>query len=125
MKTLLTVLFASLCIWTSGQIKTPQSTELWKPVPPVVLPGNGTAPPSDAIVLFDGSNLDQWQNKTGKEAGWIVENGCVTVKRGTGSIVTKKTFADILFYLHSFLDWIKIPLRIIARPPIDTSGIAS
>ena len=100
MKLLLTVLAASLCFWVSGQIRTPQSTEIWKPVPPVVTPGEYTAPPSDAIVLFDGSNLDLWQNKIGKEAGWIVENGCVTVKRGTGSILTKKTFADIQLHIE-------------------------
>ena len=100
MKTLLTILAASLCFWASGQKKTPQSTEIWEPVPPVVLPGDGTLPPSDAIVLFDGSNLDQWENKIGKEAGWIIEGGCVTVKRGTGSILTKETFADIQLHIE-------------------------
>jgi len=100
MKTLLTILAASLCFYASAQKKTPESTEIWKPVPPVVLPGEGTEPPSDAIVLFDGSNLDQWQNKTGKEAGWIVENGYVTVKRGTGSILTKASFADIQLHIE-------------------------
>ena len=32
-------------------------TELWEPVPEVVIPGNLSAPPSDAIVLFDGTDL--------------------------------------------------------------------
>ena len=37
----------------------PADTEVWEPVPKVVTPGmNNTAPPSDAIVLFDGTNLD-------------------------------------------------------------------
>lgn len=39
----------------------PEDTEVWSPVPAVVMPGaTTTAPPSDAIVLFDGKNLDQW-----------------------------------------------------------------
>ena len=32
----------------------PKRTEVWSPIPRVVTPGVGTAPPSDAIVLFDG-----------------------------------------------------------------------
>ena len=38
----------------------PQDTEVWEPVPKVVTPGaTNSAPPSDAIVLFDGKNLDE------------------------------------------------------------------
>src|SRR5690242_2421469 len=39
----------------------PEDTEQWTPVPVKVTPGatEGTAP-SDAIVLFDGRNLDEW-----------------------------------------------------------------
>ena len=39
----------------------PEDTEQWEPVPPKVLPGaSEAAAPSDAIVLFDGRNLDEW-----------------------------------------------------------------
>jgi hypothetical protein len=39
----------------------PEETEIWKPVPPVVTPAAiTTAPPSDAIILFDGKNTDEW-----------------------------------------------------------------
>ncbi len=39
----------------------PEDTEVWKPVPPVVTPGaTNFAPPSDAIVLFDGKNRRRW-----------------------------------------------------------------
>lgn len=100
MKTLLTFFAATLCIWSYAQKKTPQSTELWEPVPPVVTPGDGTLPPSDAIVLFDGSDIDKWQNRRGEEPKWIVENGCVTVKRGTGPIISKEKFGDIQLHIE-------------------------
>ena len=38
----------------------PAATEVWEPVPAVVTPGVGAQPPSDAIVLFDGTDLDHW-----------------------------------------------------------------
>jgi hypothetical protein len=39
----------------------PKATEQWTPVPPVVAPGAAIgSPPSDAIILFDGRNLDEW-----------------------------------------------------------------
>src|SRR5262245_22313788 len=40
----------------------PEDTELWQPSPPIVAPGPGSAaaPPADAIVLFGGTDLDEW-----------------------------------------------------------------
>lgn len=52
----------------------PQDTEVWTPVPRVVTPGRtDDAPPSDAVVLFDGRNLDAWvADKDGSPAKWTV-----------------------------------------------------
>ncbi len=88
----------------------PKATEFYSPVPKVVSPG--TAPsdaPSDAIVLFDGKNLDQWTSvKTpGTPAAWTVTDGVFTVNKPAGNIETKKSFTD--YQLH--LEW-RIPANI-------------
>jgi len=88
------------------QSAKPEDTEVWEPVPSVVTPGaNNTAPPSDAIILFDGKNLDEWvlvQDKT--LAKWIVANGVLTVNKAAGNIETKRSFKN--YQLH--IEW-KIP----------------
>jgi hypothetical protein len=75
-------------------------TEVWEPVPKIVTPGIGTAPPSDAIVLFNGTDLSQWVSEKGGKAGWDIKDGIVTVKPGTGGIVTKQPFGDIQLHLE-------------------------
>ncbi|MBE8718669.1 3-keto-disaccharide hydrolase [Cellvibrio polysaccharolyticus] len=76
-----------------------QETEVWEPVPPVVS-AQPNQPPSDAVVLFDGKNLNAWSNLEGKAAGWKVENGAVTVVPKTGDIRTKESFCDIQLHLE-------------------------
>jgi hypothetical protein len=87
----------------------PQDTEVWEPVPKVVTPGaNNTAPPSDAIVLFDGKNLDEWMSaQDNAPAKWVVASGVLTVNKGVGNIETKRTFRN--YQLH--IEW-KIPENI-------------
>lgn len=82
---------------------TPGMSEYWTPQPKVVTPGDiktNTAP-SDAIVLFDGKDLSQWENADGKAAGWDVHDGIVTVNKKNGDIRTKEKFGS--FQLH--LEW--------------------
>ena len=90
---------------------TPEETEVWTPAPKVVTPGAADAmPPSDAIVLFDGRNLDEWVSAQDKSpAQWIVANGAMTVKKapGVGNIETRRTFKN--YQLH--LEW-KVPENI-------------
>ncbi len=88
-----------------------EDTEVYEPVPPVVTPGATDAePPSDAIVLFDGKNLDQWvMNRDKSPATWTVADGIMTVKKGPGggNIETKRTFKN--YQLH--VEW-RIPENI-------------
>src|ERR1700678_90762 len=72
----------------------PEDTEVWQPEPKVVTPGATLgAPPSDAIILFDGKNLDEWVSAQDRSAPakWIVANGVVTVSKTAGNIETKRT----------------------------------
>ena len=89
--------------------ENPQDTEVWEPVPRAVTPGaNNTAPPSDAIVLFDGKNVDEWVTaQDGSPAKWIVADGVLTANKAVGNIKTKRTFRN--YQLH--IEW-KIPENI-------------
>ncbi len=77
-----------------------QVTERWEPVPPTVTPGDDDAPPSDAIVLFDGSDLDVWEAVGGGPAGWQVAEGAMTVSPGTGDIRTRVDFEDVQLHVE-------------------------
>jgi hypothetical protein len=113
MKKLLLVAFVTSFMTSlhAQDSKDPKATEVWDPVPKIVTPGAllYTTAPSDAIVLFDGSNLNEWvSNKdVNTPAQWTVSNGVMTVKKGTGNIQTKRAFTD--YQLH--LEW-KIPENI-------------
>lgn len=87
----------------------PEDTEIWEPVPAVVTPGAiCSAPPSDAIILFDGKNMNEWVAVKDKApAQWIVADGVMTVNKTQGSIETKRSFKD--YQLH--IEW-RIPENI-------------
>jgi hypothetical protein len=88
----------------------PKLTEVYSPVPPVVTPGKLFGdPPSDAIILFDGNNLDKWRSvrDTTKSAAWTVHDGIVTVNKPSGNIETRQSFMD--YQLH--IEW-RIPENI-------------
>ena len=83
--------------------RSPIVTEQWEPVPRMVTPGPvvSAPPPADAIILFDGRNLDQWVNTNNKQpAGWTVANGVFTVNKtpGIGNIETRRSFTN--YQLH-------------------------
>jgi hypothetical protein len=88
----------------------PKLTEVWEPVPSIVNPGSGVSAPSDAIVLFDGNNLEQWQNAEGGKAEWLVEDAILTVKPGAGIIKTKELFSDC--QLH--IEW-RSPVKVVGE----------
>ncbi|MGC8668505.1 MAG: 3-keto-disaccharide hydrolase [Chthonomonadales bacterium] len=77
-----------------------------RPQPRVVQPGTPSTqdapgkPPSDAVILFDGSSLEGWLSVGGGPARWKVENGYMEVVPGTGDIETKEHFGDCQLHLE-------------------------
>lgn len=90
---------------TSSKAADPKATEQWEPVPKIVTPGKqDSAPPSDAIVLFDGRDLDQWEtSKDHSPARWKVHDGVFTVNKPTGNIQTKQKFKNYQLHLEWFV----------------------
>lgn len=90
---------ASTSAWAQTD---PKATEQWEPVPKVVTPGKqSSAPPSDAIVLFDGHDLSKWEaSKDHSPANWKVHDGVVTVDKATGNIQTKQKFRNYQIHLE-------------------------
>ena len=79
--------------------------DMSRPKPPAVEPAGpppaALAPvPKDALVLFDGTNLDAWQTPEGHRAGWAVKDGFMEVVPGTGMIQTKGKFGDVQLHVE-------------------------
>jgi len=77
-------------------------TEVYEPIPPVVTPGETPCEaPSDAIILFDGKNLNAWSSEDpSKPAGWNIEDGIMTVNKAAGGITTRDKFIDYQLHLE-------------------------
>lgn len=77
-----------------------------RPQPPRVVPGTFSSPdqagkpPSDAIILFDGSDLSQWQDDKGQPPKWVVKDGYMEVLPGSGQIQTREGFGDCQLHLE-------------------------
>lgn len=80
---------------------TPAQTEWYYPVPPKVIPGKTPgAAPSDAIILFDGTDLSKWVNDKGETPAWSIADGVLSVKPGKGGIKTKEHFGDCQLHIE-------------------------
>lgn len=70
------------------------------PQPPEVDPGGAGRPPSDAVALFDGSELGEWVHRDGSPARWDVAGGEIVCKTGTGDILTKRKFGSAQIHIE-------------------------
>ncbi len=89
----------------------PQPRQQWqrhdrsRPQPTVINPDAKPLPaeafaPSDAILLFDGTDFSQWQSVDGGEVDWKLQDGYMEVVKGTGSIQTIKSFGNCQLHIE-------------------------
>ncbi len=75
-----------------------------RPYPTEVIPGaTPGAPPSDAVVLFDGKDMSHWmQVKSGKptDPKWPMVGDHFDVGPGTGNLVSREKFGDCQLHLE-------------------------
>jgi Domain of Unknown Function (DUF1080)/Domain of unknown function (DUF3471) len=77
--------------------------DIRRPRPQVVEPAGdpiAAQPGKDALVLFDGANLDAWQSSSGGPAGWNVADGYFETVPGGGPIETRKKFGDVQLHVE-------------------------
>jgi len=99
MKYITILLSLFITITAHSQITKPEASEVWQPEPRVVqAPEN--KPPSDAIILFDGKNLDAWESVKEGPAKWTIEDNHFTVVKGTGDIQTKESFGSVQLHIE-------------------------
>jgi hypothetical protein len=80
----------------------PEETEIWAPKPKKVTIDPKTKIPSDAIVLFNGTNFAEWVSaKDSTAVKWILNaDGSMTVKDKAGDIQTKRNFGSVQLHLE-------------------------
>jgi hypothetical protein len=100
---ILTALLLGGTVLANAQEAKHEDTEFYTPVPKVVTPAlKKDGAPSDALVLFDGKNLDQWvmtEDRT-QPAKWKVAKNILTVEKGAGNIETKQSFGNYQLHLE-------------------------
>lgn len=80
----------------------PEATEIWEPKPRVVSVDDRTKIPSDALVLFDGTNFNEWTSSIDStNVKWILNGDkSMTVEDKTGDIQTKRNFSSVQLHLE-------------------------
>ena len=106
MKTALTSMALISGVVSAAAGQTPsgwRAHDLTRPRPPVVTPGQAAVPvppPSDAVVLFDGSGVGAWRSRTGGPAGWVVRDGAMEAVPGAGYVYTRRAFGDVQLHIE-------------------------
>ena len=79
-----------------------------QPQPPVVEPGTCSTqdvpgkPPSDAVVLFDGTqkSIENWSDEKGKKTKWKFVDGALESVKKAGMIQTKQKFGSCQLHVE-------------------------
>ncbi len=93
----------SLAGWSVLRASATEPPANQPPPPPVVSTPEGK-PPSDAVVLMDGTSLGAWVRAgTNDPAGWKPQGsqgGWTECQPGSGSIATRESFGDVQIHLE-------------------------
>ena len=89
-----------MCPDSPGGVHDKDRPEPWVITPPTAsTQAKAGSAPSDATVLFNGTDLSQWQADNGKDAQWTVKDGYMEVN-GTGSIKTRESFGSCQLHVE-------------------------
>jgi hypothetical protein len=89
----------ALTLLASVNVFSQEQKNQMKPV--VIKPAKRNKPPSDAVILFDRGNLNQFSSvKDSTSVPWKVRGAVFTVVPGTGNIQTKQLFGDIQLHIE-------------------------
>lgn len=94
------IILINLPVFAQIQIKASEN-EIYTPVPSKVTPANGLLrAPSDALILFDGKNMDEWEQEKNPSSNlkWDLIDNAMRVNKKNGDLKTKKSFLD--YQLH-------------------------
>ena len=81
---------------------TPGMTEIWDPEVKIIEAGKtNSEAPSDAIVLFNGTDINsEWSDTRGNPTKWTVKDGELISVRGSGMIQTKRKFGSVQLHIE-------------------------
>ncbi|HUX96483.1 MAG TPA: DUF1080 domain-containing protein [Bacteroidales bacterium] len=80
----------------------PEMTEVWDPEVRIIQPGiKDSDPPSDAIVLFNGTDVNnEWEDSKGNPTKWLIQDGALVCVKGSGVIKTKRKFSSCQLHVE-------------------------
>ena len=101
MKYLIPFVLISTIIFSQDKVD-PKDLEFWEPEPKIVEPYKLNGIPSDAIILFDGSDFSKWKSeRIDQEVLWSINNDrSMTINPGTGGIETIEEHGSIQLHIE-------------------------
>lgn len=86
---------AAQSMWKQHDYTRPRPAVVTPPAPRLPVPA-----PADAQVLFNGTDLSQWEATDGSATQWRVEDGAMVSVAGAGYIQTKQGFGDVQLHIE-------------------------
>ena len=101
MKYLIPFFLISTIVFSQDKVD-PKDLEVWEPEPKIVEPYKLNGIPSDAIILFDGSDFSKWKSeRIDQEVLWSLnEDKSMTINPGTGGIETIEEHGSIQLHIE-------------------------